>query len=322
MKNLFQSFYELRPASSATDFSATRLPGNRVDFIAKAEDGGPVFLLQDASPVSYSPAVFLKHLSVQFHNTCRVTTSDGVFEGQFAVISCDGSTEELHEIFVRCLAAAAEQLPVIADTSDLQGCLQALLDLFRTLSRPGGREVVGLWAELFVIAKSRRISHAMRSWHSGEFERFDFSWPNGCLEVKATCKEERVHDFSLEQLQVPHNGKGYIASLLVQTLSGGLGVMDLAHKIEEAILHEPLLREKLWRNIASALGADFSVEIDRKFDPSYAERNLKVFSMADVPAPDRPRDPRITALRFRVDLSSVNSSISSSPKSTIDSIFS
>ena len=319
--SLFATFQALPLATSAVDFSASPLPVTRADFLAKASDGGPVFLLQDSSPVSYSPAIELKHVSVQFHSTCRVTTADGAVEDQFAVISCDANVPELHEVFIRCLAAAVEQLPVAASTADLQRCVQSLLDVFRALGRPSNREMTGLWAELFVIAKSRKVAQALRAWHADQFERFDFSWPSGCLEVKAAANELRQHEFALEQLQSPLGGTGYVASVLLQAMSGGVGVVDLANEIETVVATEPDLRQKLWENIAAALGNDFSARLDRTFDASYAARSLLVYAIGDVPALQQPSDPRITAVRFRADLSTVTSSLAGSARSVLDALF-
>jgi hypothetical protein len=315
-------FQGLASATSAVDFSALSLPGPRLDFLAKASDGSPVFLLHDSSLASYTPAIELKHASVQFHSTCRVTTVGGIVEGQFAVITCDASVPELHEVFICCFSAAVEQLPVVTGTSELQLCVQSLLDLFRALERPNSREVTGLWAELFVIAKSKHVARALRAWHADKFERFDFSWPSGCLEVKATIKELRQHEFALEQLRSPLGGAGYVASILLQALSGGVGVLDLANEIEVSVVNEPGLRQKLWENIAFALGDDFSERVDRTFDVSYAERSLVVYAMGDVPALQQPSDPRVTAVRFRVDLSNVTSSLVGSERSVLDSLFS
>lgn len=319
--SLFASFQDLPAASSAVDFSALRVSRSRLDFLAKAVDGGPVFLLQDSSPASYSPAIELKHVSVHFHNTCRVTTASGDLINQFAVISCDASTPELHEVFVRCLSVAIEQLPVDAHTVDLQCCVQVLLDLFQAFGRPGNREVTGLWAELFVIAKSKSPARAMRAWRSNQFDRFDFSWQAGCLEVKATVNERREHEFSLEQLQPPLEGNGYIASILLQTLSGGVGVIDLVNKIETSIIGKPVLRQKLWGNVVAALGSDFSEQLDRRFDMSYAERNLVLYTMVDIPKPMRPSDQRITAIRFRVNLSTVRSSLADDFRGKLSGLF-
>ena len=319
--DLYREFIDLPLADSAVEFTAVALTPHRMDFLAKASDGSPVFLLHDASAATYSPSISLKNVSVQFHSTCRVITATGAVEDQFAVVTCDASIPELYELFIRCFAAAVEQLPVSAGTSALNECVHSLLDLFRALSRPNNKEVTGLWAELFVITSSRNIHRALEAWHGDQFERFDFSWPTGCLEVKAAVKETRVHDFALEQLQAPINGDGFVASLLLQPLGGGVSVMDLARQIEAAVIVEPRLRQKLWENIAGSLGSEFTDRLDRRFDAFYAERHLTLFAMSDVPAIEQPTDCRITGIRFRSDLSAVKSSLSGAPADLLGHMF-
>ncbi|MCY1556602.1 hypothetical protein D9M68_933630 [compost metagenome] len=105
-------------------------------------------------------------------------------------------------------------------------------------------------------------------------------------------------------------------------MGGGVGIIDLANEIESGVSDEPWLRQKLWESIAAALGSDFSARLDRRFDPSYAERRLVVYAMDDVPAPEEPSDSRITAVRFRADLSTVTTSLLGSPRTILDSLFS
>ena len=174
-----RAFNDLHLAGSAIEFTAVAPSAHRHDFLAKASDGSPVFLLHDASAATYSPAISLKNVSVQFHSTCRVTTATGTVEDQFAVVTCDACVPDLYELFIRCFAAAVERLPVSAGTDNLDECVHGLLDLFRALNRPNSKEVTGLWAELFVITTSRNVSRALEAWHADQFERFDFSWPTG-----------------------------------------------------------------------------------------------------------------------------------------------
>ena len=181
--------------------------------------------------------------------------------------------------------------------------------------------MIGLWAELYVILRCGRCVDALRAWHSDQFDRFDFSNSALCLEVKATIRTTRVHEFAMEQLEPPAGGLGLVASLLLQPLTGGLGVLDLARRIEETAIGDSKLRLKLWQNVAAALGADFSASLDRQFDMSFAERNVVVYAMADIPRPEKPIDSRVTGLRFTVELTTVSSSLQRTPLQTLARAF-
>jgi len=319
--DLYSLFVELQASASQETFVAIQLSGIRKDFLTKGMDGSPIFLLKDSSPVSYHPSLQFRYINVSFQVTCQVQVDGAVLEDQFAVVSCDADTPDLHELFVRCFSAAVEELPENAVTSDLEKCTLKLLDLFRAMSQPGNREILGLWAELFVITKSPDVQRAVRTWHGGDFDRFDFWWNSGCVEVKASAKSQRIHEFALEQLQPPSAETGYVLSLLMQPISGGIGAIELAKEIEGHLVREPTLKQKLWRNIAQALGSDFSEKLDRRFDAAYADRNLRVYFMHEIPAISAPDDGRISGIRFQSDLSAVNSILSGSASSLLASVF-
>jgi len=312
MDDLYASFIDLPRAVINGEFQALPLSPRRKDFLAKNDGGTPVFLLHDASTARYTPALKFRHLSAQFHVTCRVQTNEGAVEDRFCLILCDEATTELHEIFVRCISAAIEELPNAAGTRELETCILQLQDLFRALAVPSSREVSGLWAELFIVSRCGNPARAISLWHEDQFDRFDFSSSSMRLEVKSSVRGIRAHDFALEQLEPPLQGHGCVASMLLQPLTGGVGVLELARSIEAAVMSVPRIRQKLWHNVATALGGDFSDKLDRRFDPVFAEKHLIIYSMKDVPRPATPSDPRVTALRFVSDLSSVVSSLQSS----------
>ena len=226
--DLVARFADLPKGSGREVFKAIALSENRRDFLAKAEDGAPVFLLHDSSTAKYVPEISLRHLSAQFHVTCRVVVEVQALEDQFCLVSCDGATPELFELFIRCVSAAAEGIPANAGTRELEACIVQLRDLFRALAAPSSRELPGLWAELYVILRCGHSAGALGLWHSDQFDRYDFSSDALCLEVKATVRGTRVHEFALEQLEPPAEGVGLVASLLLQPLTGGLGVLDLS----------------------------------------------------------------------------------------------
>lgn len=305
MSGLFDSFLALPNAIGPSEYKAISVSSKRKDFLAKSADGAPVFLLHDSSDAKYNPGINFRHLSAEFHATCRVQTDCGALEDQFCLVWCDGSTPELHELFVGCVAAAIEELPETSVTKDLESCILRLRNLFRALTSPNVREISGLWAELFVIWKSGNPAQALAFWHADQFDRFDFSSSNLHLEVKSTVKSIRAHEFSLEQLQPPATGIGLVASVMLQPLTGGLGVLDIARNIEAAVAGSPKLKQKLWENVALTLGADFSEKLDKRFDLSYSERGFALYAMDDVPKPGVPADPRVTAIRFVSDLTGI-----------------
>ena len=322
MSSFFSTFLGLPNAITSTEFKAIPLSTTRKDFLAKTEEGAPVFLLHDSSAAKYNPGINFRYLSAQFHATCRVQTEAVDLEDQFCLVRCDAAATELHELFVRCVGVAIEELPESSGTRELESCISQLRDLFRSLALPNGREVSGLWAELFVISRSGNIAYALSLWHDDQFDRFDFSSDALRLEVKSSVRGLRAHEFALEQLQPPAGGAGFVASMLLQSLTGGIGVLDLARSIEASVDANPRLKQKLWKNLAKALGADFSDKLDKLFDPVFADRGFALYSMRDIPRPDEPSDSRITGLRFVSDLSAVSSSLSDVPLLSLRRIFS
>jgi hypothetical protein len=322
VSSTYSLFLDLPSAVTHAEFKAILLSVKRKDFLAKNEDGAPVFLLHDSSAAKYSPGINFRHLSAQFHTTCRIHTDMVDIEDQFCLVWCDAAVPELHELFVRCVSAAIEELPENCGTQELEFNILQLRDLFRALAQPSSREVSGLWAELFVISRCRNPTRALELWHEDQFDRFDFSSNAIHIEVKSTVRGLRAHEFALEQLHPPSEGTGFVVSILLQPLTGGIGLLDMARVVEAAVNGMPRLKQKLWENVAKALGSDFSDKLDKCFDLTFAERGLVVYSMNDIPRPDAPSDSRITALRFISDLSSIVSSLPNTPPLNLVHIFS
>jgi hypothetical protein len=272
--DLFESFQGLPSAQTATEFRAIPVSASRKDFLAKSDTGAPVFLLHDAGIAKYNPAITFRYLTAQFQVTCFVATEAAQLTDQFCLVSCDSGAPDLYELFVRCVHAAIQDLPPSSDTRRIESCISQLRNLFRSFASPTSREISGLWAELFVISICGDVSRALTLWHGDQFDRFDFSNETMRLEVKSSVRGARIHDFALEQLESPTTGRGAVASLLLQPLTSGVGVLDLARNIEMSVSHAPGLKQKLWENVAASLGSDFSEKLDKRFDLVFAERNL------------------------------------------------
>lgn len=302
-------FAELAPSSNPNTFNAIQLQGGRNDYLGKDQHGAPVFLVADEGEPVYRPAVQHRHLSAAFCMLCRLNVDGTDVVGKFALIRFEGNESELHELFIRCVRAAIADLAASVQTADIEERVTRLLGLFRALSRPAGREISGLWAELFCICSSGNVPAAVDRWHADNNESFDFSWSQARLEVKSTVSAFRIHEFALEQLRPPAGGSGYVASLVLKAANGGEGVLDLARKIEEQLNGDIQLQAKLWALLVQSLGADFSELLDRRFDTELAAKKMMLYRMGDIPSLPSVTDTRISSVRFKADLSTVQSSL-------------
>lgn len=319
--HILGEFAQLELATSSNSFNAIQLPGVRQDYLGKDQHGAPVFLVADDGEPVYRPVVQHRHLSAAFCMSCRLNVDGTEVVGKFALIRFEGSAPELHELFIRCVRAAIAGLPASADTPAIEARVNRLLILFRALARPAGREISGVWAELFCIVSSGNIPIAVDRWHIDNTEAFDFSWGQGRLEVKSTVGGHRIHEFSLDQLQTPSSGSGYVASLLLKGANSGEGILDLAKRIESKLNGDIQLQAKLWAQLVQSLGADFSEALDRRFDTDLAAKQLVLYRMEEVPSISPPIDSRVSSIRFKADLSSVHSSLGGNGIAALRKIF-
>ncbi len=317
----FDDFRSMSKSVSYDDFEAIRISSVRNDFLVKGPGGEPIFLLSDSSPIRYVVGRTLKYIKAEFHVTCSVKVKADYVTGQFAMISCGMESPELHEIFLRCVGATIGVLPPICGTTELENIVVDLLEIFRVLSEPAANDISGFWAELWVIAESSNIPFAVDLWHSDVYDRYDFSSPDIFVEIKSTTKNFRIHDFSLEQLNPPETGSGFVISVMLQLLSGGVSVLDLVENIEVALFNHPQLKKKLWSIVTKTLGNDFSEKIDKGFDSAYASRNVSVYLMTDIPSVGPLDDARISNVKFSADLSTICSSLKGNARANLESCF-
>jgi hypothetical protein len=320
--HLLAEFTDLKPSSSPETFNAVRLGATRQDFLGKDQQGAPVFLVADEGEPVYRPVVQHRHLSAAFCMLCRLNVDGTEVVGRFAIIRFEGTAPELHELFIRCVRAAIADLPTGVQTPDIEARVNRLLGLFRALARPAGREISGLWAELYCITASGDVPLAVDRWHIDSTEAFDFSWSQGRLEVKSTVGAFRIHELALDQLQPPSGGSGYVASLVLKAANGGEGVLDLAKQVEAQLQGQLALQAKLWSVVVQSLGADFSEALDRRFDSDLAGKQLMLYRMEDIPTLPPVADARISSVRFKADLSTVQSSLGGSGAAALRGLFS
>lgn len=287
------------PAGGET-LPASAVPGRAHDYVSLGPQQQPVLLLSCASSVSLKrPPIGLQHLTVEFGIRFRVRTPFGEVEDDFVVVSLRGDDLGLAEAF--CLAAdvLVAALPEAPSASDIEKAIREFVEVLSALSLPSSRAVAGLWAELWLMSVASDPQAAVTAWHRDPKDRFDFSFTGHFVEVKATEREERSHDFSYVQLR-RSEAPVKVASLRLRRAQGGKSLADLVATLQDGLNAE--LRTKLVKNVFGAIGSAVSEASEIRFDEAFAESNLRVITADRVPVVVIPDGSPISAVRFRVNL--------------------
>lgn len=299
---LYEAYREAASATPAGDgtLPASLVPGRAHDYVSLGPQQQPVLLLSCASSASLKrPPISLQHLTVEFGIRFRVRAPAGVVEDDFVVVSLRGDDTGFAEVF--CLAADAlvAALPETPSASDIEKAIREFVEVLSALSVPSSRAVAGLWAELWLMSVASDPHAAVSAWHRDPTDRFDFSFTSHFVEVKATEREERSHDFSYEQLR-RSEAPVKVASLRLRRAQGGKSVADLVATLQNGLNAE--LRKKLVRNVFGAIGSAVAEASEIRFDEAFAESNLRVIAGDRVPVVVIPDGSPISAVRFRVNL--------------------
>jgi hypothetical protein len=283
-------------------FCAYPIPGYPACAIGKDTSGNPVLLVQadNVLPGTAAPLV-LEHLCVIHLVNCRVHTGDQGEQQTLSVIRCTGTDRALHEYFLRCLHPIIASLPQNPSRDQVSQAVERLIDLFRRMADVPRKTVTGLWAELFLIARSSEPAILLDAWHSIPEEKFDFAIGVDRLDVKAASGELRIHHFALEQLRPVAQIRVLIASLLAGRTQGGTSLNDLVDSIRTRVTDATLLI-RLDSIVAQTLGQDWRAMQDTRFDLQQAIQTLRFVDAAVIPSVVAPSPPEVSAVHFRVDL--------------------
>ena len=274
--------------------------------MTKGSTGEPILLIRSHSKGPQRVPVRLRHLDVDYQVLCKVRDEAGNTDtGDFVKITCAGDQPFLYPFFLSSGQAIVETLPSSPSEKDIYQCVESFAQLFSALTRPSSRSIKGLWAELFILLMSKNCASMARAWHIDAQERFDFSNGDHHLEVKSSESMDRIHEFSVSQLRGAGKSVIVVASVLLQRSAGGLGILDLAKRVEQRLDRSSELVPKLWANIAESMGEDFDEGLDVRYDEQFAAATLKLLPAADVPCVAFPLPSDVLDARLRISLGNV-----------------
>ena len=299
---LFESFTLVEATTVSSDGVSPARPiaGRDADYVSVGPRREPLLLLSCSSiRLQHRPPLGLRHLRVEYGVRYQVRTAVDIVDDIFTVVSLRGDDRNLFEPF--CLAGEIllGLLPQKPSNADVDNAVNQLVELLSVLVLPSQRTVAGLWAELWLISSASKREAAVVAWHEDPTDRFDFAFDTHFVEVKATERGERAHEFAYDQLRNSERPIG-IASLKLRRVQNGISISDLVEEIQSGL--PPRLREKLVRNVFGAIGNAISETTDIRFDPGFAESNLRFITAEQMPVVLIPEGSPISAVRFRVDL--------------------
>jgi hypothetical protein len=288
-------------------FVAQRLTGYAGYRVAKTGDGAPAILVA-ALPVQTQRAnpIAIEHLVVQHDVECSIASPDGDVElGKYSLLRCRGEERSLHIYFLRVVSALIAILGPTPTQNDVASGVTKLVELFRVMTEPSRKSVQGLWAELYVIARSKDPVCLVQSWHAIPADLYDFGLEGQRIEVKSTVSGVRKHHFTMEQLNPPFGVRVLVISLGVSQVVTGESIMDLVERIRRRMPNDFDLLLRIDAIIAQTLGENWRAAVEDRFDWDVAARTAAFFDVAEIPGIRTELPTGVTSVSFVSDLTRV-----------------
>jgi hypothetical protein len=209
--------------------------------------------------------------------------------------------------FVNTLHYLITQLDLNPSFAHIKAEIKNLVNLFRSLSKPAKKTIQGLWTELLFIDQSNDIEYVIKGWHQDKSDRYDFNDGIDKVEIKSTSKNDRVHRFSLSQLQEIKNTVVIIGSTFTVETGQGMSANDIITCIKEKV-SDPSLMLKIHNTVADTMGDELERIFDIYFDYNLALNSILYFDIRDIPkiSSDGLAD-QITNVKYDCNLSNVDS---------------
>lgn len=316
-RTIFNQFKELSRSdeSRVNVIDITSLPHK----LGMTSEGFPVFFIVTNTTPFNAQNIEREMLSVQYDMPCTLISDDDEQNNAYSIITLRASEVSLQSYFIEIFLMMLGKIPAIPSKRELAIEVENLISIFSALSKPPRKKVQGLWAELLVIERSLHPETLISAWHSQANAKYDFTMGRDKIEVKSTSGEERIHHFSLDQLNPSPNSRLLIASVIVRESaqgSGGMSIRDIYNKICTKVSANNA-RLKLYSIMAECIGSDLTKIDSIFFDYVEASDTLAFFDANQVPHVEKNSiQPFVSDVSFSSNLTHLIDI--SNPQSTFD----
>jgi hypothetical protein len=304
--HLAETLTRLAPPARETlgnQFRVCSIPAAPEHYVGLDSSGYPCILLRGSTGPMRSP-IRLAALEARFAVPCQIIATDGKERQEtLTVVICTSADPHTQSYFLHICETIIRIVGVNPSLAQIVDAVQRLVDLFRRLSQPASRSVIGLFGELYVISRSNDPRVAVRAWRSADDDRFDFAIDDVRLEVKASGQRIRAHNFSAEQCLPPSGTIGVLISLFIETTGGGLSLTELVQTVARRLAGDEALILKVQETVAETLGETLLAALSIRFDERLAQTSLQIYDVMAIPAIRAGVPAEVTQVHFRSDLS-------------------
>lgn len=303
LRPLFYGLPSPPPSPDSPLLSAQLVPERPRFRVARDSQAHALVLLESDGAAPAMPPLALEHIRIEHARHCKIRQPDGgTHAGIFTIFSCTTTDVVLQDHFLLVAGALIATTAPNPQPDAIASAVETLAELFRALQAPARKSVQGLWAEVLLIAESRRPAELVKAWRAATDDRFDFSSRATRVEVKSTSGKERVHYFALDQLRPPNGVQAIIASILIERAGGGSALTDLLAELRAALASFPELILRIETIITVTLGSTLRVAMEERFDREAALGSLTYFRVEDVPCIREVPPVDVSDVRFRSNL--------------------
>ncbi|NSZ59884.1 PD-(D/E)XK motif protein [Agrobacterium tumefaciens] len=269
--------------------------------IGRSSHGNAVLLVSTATLSPRAVPLQLSGIEAVFDVIC-IISEDGVeTEARFTVVSCQSKDREVEVYFSHIAGIIVDELGDLPCAEKLEASISQLIFLFEKLKSPPRNTIHGLIGELLVIDLADRPDQAVLCWHNEATERYDFSGGQARLEAKTWSSGTRQHTFSADQVNLPVETVGILASSMVEESSGGVSVSELAGQIERRLSTSASITQ-LRIKIAGALGINVEQSQGYRFDLARAHSTIAFYDINSLPGIRPPYPPGVSRISFTSNL--------------------
>ena len=305
---LLQKFLSLRNSDNVVSeaYKVLNISHRNGHKLGYTEDGFPVIFIE-CSDIRKTSDIRLQLVDVLFNRECSLYSAKEKIENKtYCLVILKSLQDDLISYFLEVFTLVLDRLPPFPSTMELGKEIATLVRLFTNLPTYSLETLQGLWAEMLVIEQSSNPDYLISSWHVSTMDKYDFNDGNDKIEVKSTLKNNRLHQFAIEQLNPNENSRLVIASVQMVKTGVGYSIFDLEKNIT-AKLNQNDSIIKLKEMILKTLGVKSENASTVYYDYSFAVESLKFYDYRDIPSISLKDVPaNVSGVHFVSDLTSVS----------------